>query len=66
MNLGDSAIIQDVKIQDQPTGHNYNAPLPNGVTNARTRLHWEQPERTLLGDGSSRPRSRRVATVDGD
>eukprot|EP00959_Pyramimonas_sp_CCMP1952_P331518 6942160-Pyramimonas_sp.AAC.1 len=32
MNPGDNAIIQDIKIQGQPFGHNYNAPLPNGVT----------------------------------
>eukprot|EP00959_Pyramimonas_sp_CCMP1952_P292607 6119815-Pyramimonas_sp.AAC.1 len=36
-NLDDNTIIQDIEIQDQPTGHNYNAPLPNGVTSARTR-----------------------------
>eukprot|EP00959_Pyramimonas_sp_CCMP1952_P386054 8090623-Pyramimonas_sp.AAC.1 len=62
MNLDDNTIIQDIKIQDQPTGYNYNAPLPDGVTNIRTRLYWGQPESTLLGDGSSRPRSRRVTT----
>eukprot|EP00959_Pyramimonas_sp_CCMP1952_P430092 9007966-Pyramimonas_sp.AAC.1 len=28
-NLGDNAIIQDIKIQDQPTAYNYNAPLPD-------------------------------------
>eukprot|EP00959_Pyramimonas_sp_CCMP1952_P170633 3565813-Pyramimonas_sp.AAC.1 len=66
MNLGDNAIIQDIKIQDQPIGYNYNAPLPNGVTNIRARLHWEQPGPTLWGDGSSRPRSRRMAIIDDD
>eukprot|EP00959_Pyramimonas_sp_CCMP1952_P255422 5335085-Pyramimonas_sp.AAC.1 len=66
MNLDDNALIQDIKIQDQPIGYNYNAPLPNGVTNILTRLYWEQPEPTLLGDGSSRPCSRRVAIIDDD
>eukprot|EP00959_Pyramimonas_sp_CCMP1952_P204791 4282325-Pyramimonas_sp.AAC.1 len=65
-SLDDNAIIQDIKIQDQPIGHNFNAPLPNGVTSIRTRLYWEQSEPTLLGDGSSRPRSRRAATIDDD
>eukprot|EP00959_Pyramimonas_sp_CCMP1952_P049194 1027605-Pyramimonas_sp.AAC.1 len=37
MNLGDSTIIQDIEIQDQPIGCNYNAPLPNGVANIRAR-----------------------------
>eukprot|EP00959_Pyramimonas_sp_CCMP1952_P426243 8927470-Pyramimonas_sp.AAC.1 len=32
MNLGYNTITQDIEIQDQPTGRNYNAPLPNGVT----------------------------------
>eukprot|EP00959_Pyramimonas_sp_CCMP1952_P439609 9203165-Pyramimonas_sp.AAC.1 len=36
-NLGDNTIIQDIKIQGQPIGCNYNAPLPNGVANIRTR-----------------------------
>eukprot|EP00959_Pyramimonas_sp_CCMP1952_P307328 6432708-Pyramimonas_sp.AAC.1 len=44
MNLDDNAIIQDIKIQDQPIGYNYNAPFPNGVTNVRTRFYTEQPE----------------------
>eukprot|EP00959_Pyramimonas_sp_CCMP1952_P455731 9472012-Pyramimonas_sp.AAC.1 len=66
MNLGDNAIIQDIEIHDQPTGYNYNAPLPDGFTNIRTRLYWEQQEPLLLGDGSSRPRSRRVAIIGGD
>eukprot|EP00959_Pyramimonas_sp_CCMP1952_P388070 8132363-Pyramimonas_sp.AAC.1 len=66
MNLDDNAIIQDIQIQDQTTGYNYNAPLPDGVTNIRTRLCWEQPEPSLLGDGSSRPRSRRVVIIDDD
>eukprot|EP00959_Pyramimonas_sp_CCMP1952_P258008 5392360-Pyramimonas_sp.AAC.1 len=42
MNLGDNAIIQDIKIQGQPAGYNYNAPLPKyciGVS--RNRLSWE-------------------------
>eukprot|EP00959_Pyramimonas_sp_CCMP1952_P301189 6301766-Pyramimonas_sp.AAC.1 len=66
MNLDDNAIIQYFKIQDQPIGYNYTAPLPNGVTNVFTRLYWEQRERTLQGDGSSRPRSRRVAVIGDD
>eukprot|EP00959_Pyramimonas_sp_CCMP1952_P227897 4765272-Pyramimonas_sp.AAC.1 len=33
MHLNDNTVIQDIKIQGQPIGHNYNAPLPNGVTN---------------------------------
>eukprot|EP00959_Pyramimonas_sp_CCMP1952_P406121 8511256-Pyramimonas_sp.AAC.1 len=36
-NLDDNAIIQDIGIQDHPIGYNHNAPLPNGVTNVRTR-----------------------------
>eukprot|EP00959_Pyramimonas_sp_CCMP1952_P224447 4693149-Pyramimonas_sp.AAC.1 len=66
MNLDDNTIIQDIEIQDQPTGYTYNAPLPDGVTTIRIRLYWEQPEPTFLGDGSSRPRSRRVAIIDDD
>eukprot|EP00959_Pyramimonas_sp_CCMP1952_P409461 8581251-Pyramimonas_sp.AAC.1 len=30
MNLDDNEIIQDIKIQDQPTGYSYSAPLPDG------------------------------------
>eukprot|EP00959_Pyramimonas_sp_CCMP1952_P024056 504707-Pyramimonas_sp.AAC.1 len=37
LNLGDNEIIQDIEIQGRPTGCNYNAPLPDGVTNIRTR-----------------------------
>eukprot|EP00959_Pyramimonas_sp_CCMP1952_P416264 8721393-Pyramimonas_sp.AAC.1 len=33
MNLGDDAIIQDIEIQGQPAGCNYDAPLPDGVAN---------------------------------
>eukprot|EP00959_Pyramimonas_sp_CCMP1952_P178936 3740737-Pyramimonas_sp.AAC.1 len=66
MNLDDNTIIQDIKIQDQPTGYTYNAQLPDGVTNVRTRLYWGQPEPSLLGEGSSRTRSRGVAIIDGD
>eukprot|EP00959_Pyramimonas_sp_CCMP1952_P439031 9191068-Pyramimonas_sp.AAC.1 len=66
MNLDDNTIIQEINIQDQPIGHNYTAPLPNCVTNIRARLYWEQPEPALLGHGSSRARSRRVATIDDD
>eukprot|EP00959_Pyramimonas_sp_CCMP1952_P300082 6276571-Pyramimonas_sp.AAC.1 len=29
INLGDNQIMQDIEIQGQPIGHNYNAPLPN-------------------------------------
>eukprot|EP00959_Pyramimonas_sp_CCMP1952_P291569 6098512-Pyramimonas_sp.AAC.1 len=66
MNLGRNSIIQDIKIEDQPTGYIYNAPFPDGVTDVRTRLCWEQPGPTLLGGGSSRPRSKRVAIIDDD
>eukprot|EP00959_Pyramimonas_sp_CCMP1952_P471070 9497796-Pyramimonas_sp.AAC.1 len=65
MNLDDNAIIQDIKTQDQPTGYNYTASLP-WCYNIRTRIYWEQLEPTFLGDGSSRPRSRRVAVIDDD
>eukprot|EP00959_Pyramimonas_sp_CCMP1952_P089538 1873150-Pyramimonas_sp.AAC.1 len=37
MDLDDNAIIQDIKFQGQPTGHNYNAPLPDVVTNISIR-----------------------------
>eukprot|EP00959_Pyramimonas_sp_CCMP1952_P119868 2506475-Pyramimonas_sp.AAC.1 len=66
MNLDDNTIIQDINIQDQPTGYNYNAQIPNGVTNVRARFYWEQPEAALLGHGGPRPRPRRVAIVAGD
>eukprot|EP00959_Pyramimonas_sp_CCMP1952_P247615 5176292-Pyramimonas_sp.AAC.1 len=36
VNLDDNTVIQDIKIQGQPSGCNYIAPLPNGVTNVRT------------------------------
>eukprot|EP00959_Pyramimonas_sp_CCMP1952_P312871 6549081-Pyramimonas_sp.AAC.1 len=66
MNLDDSQIIQDINIQDQLIGYNYNAPLPNGVTKVRTRLYWEPPEPALIGQGGPRPRPRQVAFVDDD
>eukprot|EP00959_Pyramimonas_sp_CCMP1952_P368299 7714874-Pyramimonas_sp.AAC.1 len=66
MNLDDNAIIQDIKIQDQPIGYNYNAPLPNGVTNIRLRLYWEPPEPVLSAQEDQRPRPRRDAIVDDD
>eukprot|EP00959_Pyramimonas_sp_CCMP1952_P431287 9032840-Pyramimonas_sp.AAC.1 len=66
MNLDDATIIQDIKIQDQPIGYNYNAPLPNGVTNLRARLYWEPPEQVLIGQEEQRPRQRRFAFVDDD
>eukprot|EP00959_Pyramimonas_sp_CCMP1952_P104543 2185169-Pyramimonas_sp.AAC.1 len=62
MDLGDNTIIQDIQIQDQPVGYKYIASLPNGVTNICTRVYWEQPGPALLGHGSSRSRSRRVAS----
>eukprot|EP00959_Pyramimonas_sp_CCMP1952_P270235 5648721-Pyramimonas_sp.AAC.1 len=37
MNLGDNTIAQGIGIQDQPTGYSYNAPVPDGVTNVRSR-----------------------------
>eukprot|EP00959_Pyramimonas_sp_CCMP1952_P390456 8181901-Pyramimonas_sp.AAC.1 len=51
MNLDDHTFMHDIKIQDQPTGYNYNAPLPNGVTNIRIRLYWEPPEPVFIGRG---------------
>eukprot|EP00959_Pyramimonas_sp_CCMP1952_P215229 4503344-Pyramimonas_sp.AAC.1 len=33
VNPDGATIIQDIKVQDQPIGCNYNAPLPSGVTN---------------------------------
>eukprot|EP00959_Pyramimonas_sp_CCMP1952_P203829 4262657-Pyramimonas_sp.AAC.1 len=59
-NLGDNQIIQDIEIQDQPAGYNFNAPLPNGVTNIRIRLYWEPPQPALIGQEDPRPRPRRV------
>eukprot|EP00959_Pyramimonas_sp_CCMP1952_P460302 9479640-Pyramimonas_sp.AAC.1 len=61
-DLGDNQI----KIQDQPIGYNYNAPLPNGVTNIRTRVCWGQPELALIGQEDPRPRRGRVAFADDD
>eukprot|EP00959_Pyramimonas_sp_CCMP1952_P295087 6171864-Pyramimonas_sp.AAC.1 len=66
MNLDDNTSIQDIQVQDQPIGHNYNAPLPNGVANIRTRLHWGPPAPVLFGNEGQRPRPRRVTTVDDD
>eukprot|EP00959_Pyramimonas_sp_CCMP1952_P250528 5236518-Pyramimonas_sp.AAC.1 len=59
-------ILQDIKIQDQPIGYNFNAPLPTRVTNIRIRFYWEQPEPALVGQRDPRPRPRRVAFVDDD
>eukprot|EP00959_Pyramimonas_sp_CCMP1952_P394326 8262490-Pyramimonas_sp.AAC.1 len=36
-NLDDNEIIQDIKVQDQPTVYKYNATLPDGVTNIRAQ-----------------------------
>eukprot|EP00959_Pyramimonas_sp_CCMP1952_P371275 7775016-Pyramimonas_sp.AAC.1 len=66
MNLGDNQIIQVIEIQGQPIGCNYNAPLPNGVTNIRSRLYWKPPEPALIGQEGPRPRPRRDAFVDDD
>eukprot|EP00959_Pyramimonas_sp_CCMP1952_P168724 3524956-Pyramimonas_sp.AAC.1 len=66
MNLGGNEIIQDIKIQDKPTGYNYNAPLPNDATHIRIRFYWEQLEPARIGEGGPRPRPRRVAFVDDD
>eukprot|EP00959_Pyramimonas_sp_CCMP1952_P410880 8610672-Pyramimonas_sp.AAC.1 len=66
MTLDDNTITQDIKIQGQPIGYNFNAPLPNGVTNTRTRLYWEPPESVLIGQEGQRPRPRRDAFVDDD
>eukprot|EP00959_Pyramimonas_sp_CCMP1952_P264286 5526854-Pyramimonas_sp.AAC.1 len=66
MNLDDNFAMQGFKIQDQPIGCNYIAPLPNAVTNIRTRLFWEPPARLLIGQEGQRPRPRRVAFVDDD
>eukprot|EP00959_Pyramimonas_sp_CCMP1952_P113803 2379290-Pyramimonas_sp.AAC.1 len=64
--LGENQILQDITIQDQPIGCNYNAPLPNGATYIRIRLYWEPPEPALIGQEDQRPRLRRVAFVDDD
>eukprot|EP00959_Pyramimonas_sp_CCMP1952_P163160 3410693-Pyramimonas_sp.AAC.1 len=61
MNLDDNQIIQDMQIQDQPIGYNFNAPLPTGVANIRTRLFWGPPEPALIRQDDQRPRPRRVA-----
>eukprot|EP00959_Pyramimonas_sp_CCMP1952_P403401 8452404-Pyramimonas_sp.AAC.1 len=66
MNLDGNTFVQDIRIQDQPIGRNYNAPLPNGVANIRTRLCWEPPAPVLIGQEDQRPRPRWVAFVDDD
>eukprot|EP00959_Pyramimonas_sp_CCMP1952_P225263 4710678-Pyramimonas_sp.AAC.1 len=58
--------MQDIKVQDQPIGCNYNAPLPTGIANIRARLYWGPPAPALLSNEGQRPRPRRVATVDDD
>eukprot|EP00959_Pyramimonas_sp_CCMP1952_P300030 6275267-Pyramimonas_sp.AAC.1 len=40
MNLDDSAIIQDIKIQDQPTGYNLQRTI--------TQVCYQHPYSTLL------------------
>eukprot|EP00959_Pyramimonas_sp_CCMP1952_P393997 8255601-Pyramimonas_sp.AAC.1 len=42
-SLDGDAMLQDIKVQGQPTGYNWIAPLPSGVTNISTRLYWEPP-----------------------
>eukprot|EP00959_Pyramimonas_sp_CCMP1952_P379775 7955310-Pyramimonas_sp.AAC.1 len=59
MNLRDTTVIQDLKIQDQPIRCTHNAPLPNGVPNICTRLYWEPPAPVLTGQEDQRPRPRR-------
>eukprot|EP00959_Pyramimonas_sp_CCMP1952_P261769 5473807-Pyramimonas_sp.AAC.2 len=66
MSLDDNTIMQDIKVQDQPIGCNYNAPLPSGVTNIRTRLCWKPLAPVLLGNEGQRQCPRRVTTVDDD
>eukprot|EP00959_Pyramimonas_sp_CCMP1952_P472463 9500075-Pyramimonas_sp.AAC.1 len=39
LNFDDNIILQDIQVQDQPIGYNFNAPLPTGETNIRTRLY---------------------------
>eukprot|EP00959_Pyramimonas_sp_CCMP1952_P082276 1719099-Pyramimonas_sp.AAC.1 len=58
--------MQDIEIQGQPIGCNYNAPLPKGAANVRTRFYWEQPEWALIAQEDPRLRPRRVAFVDDD
>eukprot|EP00959_Pyramimonas_sp_CCMP1952_P437502 9160151-Pyramimonas_sp.AAC.1 len=53
MHFDDNTVIQGTKIQDQPTGCNCTAPLPNGVTHIRSRLGWESPAPVLIGQEAS-------------
>eukprot|EP00959_Pyramimonas_sp_CCMP1952_P309959 6486392-Pyramimonas_sp.AAC.1 len=66
MNLDVHTIIKDFQYPDKLTGCNYNAPLPDGVTNIRTRLCWEPPAPVLFDNEGQRLRPRRVTTVDDD
>eukprot|EP00959_Pyramimonas_sp_CCMP1952_P020400 430450-Pyramimonas_sp.AAC.1 len=36
-NLDDNTIIQDIQVQDQPTGYKRIVPLPSGAANIGTR-----------------------------
>eukprot|EP00959_Pyramimonas_sp_CCMP1952_P182241 3810286-Pyramimonas_sp.AAC.1 len=66
MYLGNNPIIQDIEIQVQPIGYNFNAPLPTGVTNIRIRVYWGQHEPALIGQGAPLSRPWRVAFLDDD
>ena len=67
-DLDTKKVIQDLLVQDQPTGYDWLASLPEGVRNISTRFYWEPPEPVLLGDncGTARPRARMVTFIEDD
>ena len=67
-NLDMQEVIQDLLVQDQPTGYDWPAPLPQGAINISTRLYWQPPTPALLneGGGSARPRAKQVSFIIDD
>ena len=50
VNTDTGNIIQDILVQDQPTGYDWHSQLPDGVRNIQTRLYWQPAEPTMLGN----------------
>ena len=54
INLDNNKTIEDQAVKDTCVGYDWHAPLPNGVTNIKTQLYWEDvpppPEPTMHGN----------------
>ena len=64
-DLDSQTIIQDITVAEQPTGYDWHAPLPDGVTNIATRLLWQEDDPVLLGDEPYQsPKDNRFVILD--